>query len=237
MEKPTNFDPAKFFDRDRAQGYDQRIRRAIPGYEALHSMAATLLQLDLQQDARILIVGAGTGAEILTLSAAHPQWQLMGVDPSSDMMAIAQQQVIENSLGDRVKLHVGFTHELPESELYDAATLMLVMHFVPDNGEKLQLLQSITQRLKPKAPLILADIYGDKTSAQFAHFMAAWKHRLLSLAVPAEKVDEQFQFIMADLNVVPEARTVELLHEVGFQAIERFYTGLMYGGWVACFPG
>lgn len=237
MEKPTNFDPAKFFDRDRAQGYDQRIRKAIPGYEALHSMAATLLQLDLQQDARILIVGAGTGAEILTLSAAHPQWQLMGVDPSSDMMAIAQQQVIENSLGDRVKLHVGFTHELPESELYDAATLMLVMHFVPDNGEKLQLLQSITQRLKPKAPLILADIYGDKTSAQFAHFMAAWKHRLLSLAVPAEKVDEQFQFIMADLNVVPEARTVELLHEVGFQAIERFYSGLMYGGWVACFPG
>jgi tRNA (cmo5U34)-methyltransferase len=235
MEKPTNFDPAKFFDRDRAQGYDQRIRKAIPGYEALHSMAATLLQLDLQQDARILIVGAGTGAEILTLSAAHPQWQLTGVDPSPEMVAIAQQQVIENGLSDRVQLHLGFTHELPESELYDAATLMLVMHFVPDNGEKLQLLQSIAQRLKPRAPLILADIYGNKTSAQFAHLMAAWKHRMLALALPPEKVGAQFQFIMSELNVVPEARIGELLQQAGFQAIGRFYTALVYGGWVARF--
>lgn len=237
MERPTNFDPGKFFDRDRARGYDQRIRKAIPGYEALHSMTATLLQLDLKQDARILIVGAGTGAEILTLSAAHPQWQFTGVDPSTDMMAIAQQQVIENGLGDRVKLHIGFTHELPESELYDAATLMLVMHFVSDNGEKLQLLQSLAQRLKPGATLILADIYGDKTSAQFAHFMAAWKHRVLALEVPPEKVDEQFQFIMSELNVVSEARTVELLHKAGFQTVERFYTAFMYGGWIARFHG
>lgn len=235
MEKLINFDPAKFFDRDRAQGYDQRIRKAIPGYEALHSMAATLLQLDLKQDARILIVGAGTGAEILSLSAAHPQWQLTGVDPSPDMVAIAQQQVIENGLGDRVKLHVGFTHELPESELYDAATLMLVMHFVPDHGEKLQLLQSIAQRLKPGAPLILADIYGDKTSAQFAHFITAWKHRMLTLAVPAEKVEEQFQFITSDLNVATEARTIDLLQEAGFEVIERFYTAWIYGGWLARF--
>lgn len=142
--------------------------------------------------------------------------------------------VLEIGLGDRVKLHIGFTHELPESELYDAATLMLVMHFVPDNGEKLQLLQSIAQRLKPGSLLILSDIYGDKTSAQFAYFMAAWKHRMLALAAPPKKVEE-FQFIMSDLNVVPEARIVELLQSSGFEAIERFYTAFMYGGWVARF--
>lgn len=91
MEKQTNFDPAKFFDRDRASGYDQRIRKAIPGYEALHSMAATLFQLELKQDASVLIVGAGTVAEILTLSASSPQWQLTGVDPSAEMMAMPSE--------------------------------------------------------------------------------------------------------------------------------------------------
>ena len=235
MENQTLFDPAKFFDRDRAVSYDQRIRKAIPGYEDLHSMGATFLQLHLPQEARILVVGAGTGAEILSLSAASPQWQLTGVDPAADMIAIARAAVGANNLSDRVQLHIGFTHELPASETYDAATLMLVMHFVADDGEKLQLLQSITQRLKPGALLILADIYGDKTSAQFAHLMAAWKHRMLARQVPPEKVEEQFQFIMSELNVVPEPRIVELLQEAGFQAVERFYTALMYGGWVARF--
>ena len=108
---------------------------------------------------------------------------------------------------------------------------------VPDNGEKLRLLQSIAQRSKPGAPLILADIYGDKTSAQFAHFITAWKHRMLALAVPAEKVEEQFQFITSDLNVATEARTIDLLQEAGFEAIERFYTALIYGGWLARFHG
>lgn len=48
------------------------------------------------------------------------------------MMAVAEKKLIEQGLSERVKLYTGVTDKLPASELYDAATLILVMHFLPD---------------------------------------------------------------------------------------------------------
>lgn len=52
--------------------------------------------------------------------------------------------------------------------------LMLVMHFVRDNGSKLRLLKNIAQRLKPRSKLILADLHGDPSLPYFAKFRLAW---------------------------------------------------------------
>lgn len=56
MEDERKSDAARNFDSERAQKYDQWIRTAVPGYEALHSMAHSLLRLDLEKQARLLIV-------------------------------------------------------------------------------------------------------------------------------------------------------------------------------------
>jgi tRNA (cmo5U34)-methyltransferase len=121
------------FDRDRATKYDKNILKAIPGYEALHDMANGILGSNLSESANLLVVGSGTGKEILNLSQAYPQWEFMGVEPSSEMTAIAQAQFTQKRLLQRVKSHLGYAETLPETRVYDAGMLMLVMHFVPDD--------------------------------------------------------------------------------------------------------
>ncbi len=193
-------------------------------------MAHSLLWLDLEEQARLLIVGAGTGMELVHLSKSNPRWRFTGVDASADMLAVARQRVMEGTLSERVTLHAGLAHELPASEPYDAATLILVMHFVPD---KLELLQSISTRLKPNAPLILVDLHGDRTSDRFVRFMAAWRLRQIALGMATEEVEEMFRRIPTNIHFVPEGRITALLHEAGFGRIEPFYDALLFGGWVA----
>jgi len=224
---------AHHFDSESAHKYDRRIRTVIPGYEVLHGLACSLLRLDLEQHARLLVVGAGTGMEISHLGEDNPGWRFTGVDPSADMLAVARRRMMEGGISERVGLHAGFAQELPAAESYDAATLILVMHFIPDDGEKLKLLKSISARLQPGAPLILADLHGDRDSDQFARFIAAWRYRQLASGMDPDDVKEMFEHILSNIHFVPEERTMALLREAGFDHVETFYGAFLLGGWVA----
>ena len=79
------------FKGEEAQEYDNRITRLVPGYELLHQLTNAQLKATLKDNAHILVVGAGTGKEILALAALNPTWQFTAQDTSSDMLAIAKQ--------------------------------------------------------------------------------------------------------------------------------------------------
>ena len=104
-------------------------------------MAASLLHVELSKEAQVLVVGAGTGIELLTLAAQHPQWRLTGVDPSAEMLALAREHIQERGWTDRVQLHVGHTHQPSETDRYDAATCLVVIHHLSDKVEQRVLLR------------------------------------------------------------------------------------------------
>ena len=54
-----------------ATGYDQRIRNTFPFYETIHPTMNAMLRGLVRSDGQLLIVGAGTGAEILELHGAN----------------------------------------------------------------------------------------------------------------------------------------------------------------------
>jgi len=230
MEKQTiDFDA----DPVASTEYDDRARKALPGYEVMHTMALSFLKSHLPETANLLIVGAGTGMELLKFSKSNPQWQLLGVDPSSNMLAIAQQKIEQNDLSNRVKLFQGYTQDLPETPLYDAATCILVMHFLPDDGSKLALLQSISQRLKSSAAFVLVDMFGEKGSGEFEKITAIIKLFWEDMGMPSEQINEILARINTMVYPIAESHTIELLQQAGFGNIIRFYTGLWIGGWVA----
>ncbi|OKH27849.1 SAM-dependent methyltransferase [Chroogloeocystis siderophila 5.2 s.c.1] len=213
--------------------YDDRARQALPGYEAMHTMALSSLKFHLPETANVLIVGAGTGMELVKFSKSNSQWQLLGVDPSSNMLAIAQQKITQDDSSNRIKLFQGYTHDLPDMLLYDGSTCILVMHFLPDDGSKLALLQSIAQRLQSAAPLILVDIFGEKGSPEFEKLTAIVKHYWEERGIPLEQREEISASSNNRVYPITESRTIELLQQTGFDNIVRFYTGLGTGGWVA----
>ena len=227
------------FDRERANQYDLDIRKAIPGYESLHAMAQSLLQTSLNESANLLVVGSGTGMELINYMEQNPNWILTGVDPSAEMMEIAKSELESRGLQDRISLHTGYVDSLPK-ELMDAATLLLVMHFLPDDGSKLELLKNIAQRLKPGAKLVLADLYGDKSKPYFSQFTQAWQALYFSQLDDDIKAKAEANFATSidnSIYFVPETRIIELLQQAGFKRVNKFYNAFLFGGWIAEYAG
>jgi tRNA (cmo5U34)-methyltransferase len=223
------------FDEERARRYDQTARQTLPGYEDLHNMASSLLGVELGGEARVLVVGAGNGMELLTLAEQHPRWRLTGVDPSTAMLAVARERLQERGWTDRVQIHVGHAHELPETELYDAATCLLVIHHLSDEAEQRQLLLTISRRLKPGAPLVVAEMVGDPSSTQFQRLLAAWKLRQYTFGAPEEEIEHRAQTLSSVVSFRSEERLQDLLSTAGFGDMQRFFTAYFYGAWVARF--
>ena len=214
--------------------YDESIRQFCAAYEPLFIMAYSCLRSLLKDNADLLVVGAGTGMEICTFGQKSPRWRITGVDPSAEMLVIAQNKIASLQLSNQITLFNGYTHDLPESHLYDGATCILVMHFLTDDGSKLQLLKSIGQRLKSGAPLILVDGFGDRCSPEFDRAVAAWKTFVKAGGVDPGVVEDGFTSqILKRIQFVPEERLASLLAETGFEEPFRFYTSFLYGGWVA----
>jgi tRNA (cmo5U34)-methyltransferase len=212
--------------------YDGKIRYLVPGYETIFTVILALLHQKLSEQANLLIVGAGGGSE-LSVFGRGSQWQFTGVDPSTEMLSSASTKVETLGLSERVCLILGTLDDVPATPLFNAATSILVMHFLQDNGSKLSFLKSIHQRLERGSPLFLVDLGGERGSEQFAQILSAWKFHAISTGAPVEFIEEQLEKVIPHFAVIPENRVVELLNEAGFIEVMPFYKALMFSGWMA----
>jgi tRNA (cmo5U34)-methyltransferase len=223
----------EIFEGDRALNYDTKIPMLIPGYQLIHDLVACLLEGHLADESSILIAGSGSGKELEQLGQANSSWQFLAVDPSPDMLQIARARVRNAGLEQRVNFLTGVVSDLPTEPLYDAATLCLVLHFFPDDGSKLAILHSIAQRLKPNAPFVLVDSYGTPNSASLERMLGTLKLHFLHNGMALEQVEEAIARARSKIHFVSEERLAALLRAAGFATMERFYTALLCGGWIA----
>jgi tRNA (cmo5U34)-methyltransferase len=218
---------------DHSRTYDDDIRAAIPGYDLLHETVAALLQNELGENARVLAVGVGTGEEILRLAPRNPGWRFTGVDPSAAMLAVAREKVAAEGVSDRVELVEGLVQDLPAAEPYDAATLILVQHFLPDDSAKLDILRATAERLKPNAPLIMANMHGDLTAPATQRLYHAWKQRQIARGISPGDAEGMFAGLPTVVHFVPEERIRAQLREAGFTEIEPIVKAFVIGAWLA----
>lgn len=216
--------------RDGADDYERRIRTLVAGYDTLHDLSAAMLYAQLPETTRVLCVGAGTGEEIARLAAAGAQWQFVGVDPSAQMLAVARERLARAGLMRRVELVQGELDSMPSEPAFDAATLILVLHFLKDDASRLALLRQIAARLKPGAPLLLASLYEDGNSATL---LGAWKALQVLAGLPRQAVEERMAPRLAESRPVGDGQLAELLAAAGFGAPTRYFQGLMMAGWMA----
>ena len=226
---PAGGDGGGHFDGEFGRQYETLAVRSIPAYDALFQMAKGLLEEAVGENANMLIVGAGGGKEIATFGA-NSGWRFTGVDPSAQMLAFAQAKADQQGISDRVHLQVGYAADLPLEPLYDAATCILVLHFVPNDGAKLALLKDIAARLKIGAPLVLASVFGDEESLGRAR--PVWRRFQRDNGRTVEDIESTSAALRHSNYPTTEARLLELLREAGFTDIYHFYTALWFGGWV-----
>jgi tRNA (cmo5U34)-methyltransferase len=209
----------------------REAQRFIPGVDALYDIVRAILDARLCAGARVLIVGAGGGREIEALLASPNNYRLAGVDPSADMLAVAGAFV--GNATDRVELVKGFVDAI-DAPPFDAATACLVMHFLPDNGAKLAFLRAVRQRLKPGAPLVLADVSFDDRAAFEALHGGLTRHAAIlglppELPIAAREATERMAF--AENTIMPEARQRALFAEAGFRLLAPVFRGFWFAAW------
>jgi tRNA (cmo5U34)-methyltransferase len=149
------------------------------------------------------------------------------------MIAITRERLRGAGLEARVRIHHGYVDGLPPAARYDAATLVCVLHFLPDDGRKLGMLASIAQRLRPGGRLVLVDGYGEPASREFAETWRDWMAFIPLKGLTGADLDDYRQQVEHGVHFVSEARLRALLGEAGFPDVRPFYRGLVFGGWVA----
>lgn len=219
------------FNSKKAAHYEEFARKAVFGYDQLFLMVLSLLAVDHNKSANVLVVGCGSGMELTTFGNLMPDWRITGVDPSDEMIKLSNAKLNEYNLNNRILLHQGYVESLPEKEKYDFSTLIFVLRFIPETKDKISLLNNIAKRLKPGAKLIIIDQYGDPGNEDFITMSKAWKNFMRFGGSSPELVDK-IAHQAGEQNLITEQELLKLLSEAGFEKINRFYNSFIHGGWI-----
>jgi tRNA (cmo5U34)-methyltransferase len=230
----TTTDAGDLFTADMARRYDERNAALAPITSCLHFLTNIVLR-GLPEQAHVLSVGAGTGAEILSLARAFPAWTFVALDPSAPMLETCRARLADAGVADRCTFMAGQVENAPFDRPFDAALSLFVAHFVGRDA-RLDFLGEMTRRLRSGGVLATAEISFDLGAPEYEPMLGNWAgiqslmgatHESLA-ALPAQLRDV--------LTVLPPDETEELWRESGIPLPVRFFQAFMVHGWYGVKP-
>lgn len=227
-------DMAAFFNADVSAAYDKRNSALAPIADNMHFLIRLLLK-DLPPKARILCVGVGTGAEILSLAQAYPEWSFVGVDPAAPMLAVCRQRLTQAGIMERCALIHGYVHDVPQDAAFDAALSILVGHFVP-HAERTGFYSAMQARLRPGGCFVNTELSFDLEAADFPAMLSAWSRVQALMGATPESLQALPHMLRHTLYVLPPAVVEERMYEGGIRIPLRFFQSFMIQGWYAQKP-
>lgn len=222
-DMPSNDTPT--FNATHASTYAEGPPRQVPGFSGLHRMTSMLLAERIPSHGRVLVLGAGGGLELKAFADDHPGWTFDGVDPSADMLRVAEQ--IAGSHSARIRLHEAYIDAAPAGP-FDGATCLLTLHFI-SRDQRLETLRQIHHRLVPGAPFIVAHLSFPQIEPERSTWIA--RHVAFGGTDPAN-AESAKRAIATKLSILPPEEDEALLREAGFSSVSLFYAGLSFRGWV-----
>lgn len=212
------------FENERATNYNQFVETWIPNYDYFMHQLPKLIMPTTNNN--LLVAGCGTGNEIEKFIQASNKWNITGIDPSPQMLNQAKDRFKNFK---NVNFVEGVVSDINLNKKFDAATLLLVLHFLKDNGEKLNILKNIADRMNFGASFILLDITG--TKKQIKKNLQILK-AFLPFDLDKNQIDSRIKRIETKINYVPEQRLNSLLLEAGFEEPLRFFQSSIYSGYI-----
>ena len=221
-----------FFDQELAARYDTRFAILNPLRDALHLLTCGVLA-GLPADARVLCVGAGTGAEILALAGRFPGWRFVAVEPSTPMLALCRGKAAEAGIADRCEFHEGYLDSLPETGPFHAATSFLVSHFILDPEQRRDFFKGIASRLAPAGILVSADLSSDEIGERQQRLMEAWRSLFEYTGMGNDDLERLFASYRSDVALSFPRQIEEWMVSAGFGTPVEFFQGFLIRAWFA----
>jgi tRNA (cmo5U34)-methyltransferase len=220
---------SSFSDPDIVARYAEGPVRQVPGFLDLQRMTRLLLAERTGDDADVLVLGAGGGLELKAFAEAQPGWRFCGVDPSAEMLGLAERTLGPLTL--RADLHQGYIDSAPPGP-FDAATCLLTLHFIPEE-ERRRTLAEVHRRLRPGAPFVVAHHSFPQRDGEKAQWLARYAAFAAASGIPASNAESAIAAIGERLPVLSPDQDEALLKDAGFTDVSLFYAGFTFRGWVA----
>lgn len=113
-------------------------------------------QVPCESGARILEVGCGTGDMLLLLRRAHPDSEVVGLDPDPSALELARRKLRRACV--TVQLDRGFAEELPYGDRsFDAVVSSLMFHHLAPEAKE-RALAEIVRVLEPGGQFAMVDL-------------------------------------------------------------------------------
>ncbi len=220
---------APFADPDAVAKYAEGPPRSVPGYDAMLSMATILLSERAPEQARMLVIGAGGGLELRAFARAHAGWTFDGVDPSAEMLRLAERTLGPHA--SRAHLHEGYVDCAPDGP-FDGATCLLTFHFVSAE-ERRRIACEVRRRLAPGAPFVVAHFSIPDGEAERSLWLSRYAAFLVASGIEPRKAAAAPVAVAERLSILSPDQDRAILREAGFSDVSLFYAGFTFRGWVA----
>lgn len=212
-----------------AKAYDEKNRQLAPIADNMHFLIRLILRHAPVQS-RVLCVGVGTGAEILSLAKAFPNWTFLGVDPSIGMLNVCRERLEEAGVLNRCELIQGYVHDLQSNDRFDVALSILVAHFVK-REDRFNFYQAMTNRLNTGGYLINTEISYELNSPEFPMMLKNWEAVQTLMGATPESIANLTTVLREMLSIISPSETENLLKQCGLSVPIRFFQAFMISGW------
>jgi len=190
---------------------------------------------DLPSGSRVLVVGCGTGEELLTLAEILPTASFVAVDPADAMLQICRRRLSQAGIESRVLLIQGYVQQVASLERFAAATSILVAQHIQADAEALDFFRAIAARLLPGGRLYTADLHigldQDRT-----RLIDLWRQQAHLAGIEREMVEGMAQRFQGEMRPRSEKEVLSLLQRAEFSDVLKPFSSLLYGAWYARVP-
>lgn len=170
--------------------------------------AAMIDALHLEEKDNVLDVATGTGEPGLTIAAIVRKGEVMGIDVSEQMLAIAKEKAIHRGI-ENYHVQVADAEELPfKNEEFDGVTCRMGFMFFPDMDLAAK---EMFRVLKPGGRLVIA-VWGAAAKNFWITAMMGVISKHIEIPVPAPNMPGMFR--CAEKNLM-----VHILKNAGFKNI------------------
>ena len=148
------------------------------------------------------------------------------------MLDVFREKATAAGILDRCTIHVGYIETLADAPLHDAATSLLVSHFLQTDASRGAFFAEIAARLKPGGLLVNADLAADMTDKASERLYATWEQMLRETGADAAGLANYRAGFGRDFAVHTPSAVEALIEQNGFERPSPLVQTLLMRTWL-----